>query len=150
MSARKILKLVTLSTVLVVLAACSENKKSKSHYHAAAPQVNAVCEGIDCLSSINWKINLQGQVFPDKARVDINGQTVLDECMGKQQYKIDRSSVPQSLFLENFFVPKANNLTIQVVDQGWDCSHERTFLLDQNIQFEISKGHFGREIEINL
>lgn len=149
MSARRILPLVTLSTLLLLTSACSKEKKSHHHAAGSPPQQNAVCEGIACLNSVTWKLLLQGQVFPDKTRVDINGSTVLDECLSKQQYRIDRSAAPQSLTIENFFVPKPGHVKIQIVDQGWDCNDDKTFLSNEDASFEVIKGAVT-EVHFNL
>lgn len=149
MSARRNVTLVTLSTLLLLVSACSKHKKS-SYTASPAPQKNAVCEGIQCLNSITWKLLLQGQVFPEKTRVDINDNTVLDECKSKQQYRIDRAAAPQSLTIENFFVPKQKQVKILVVDQGWDCSEEKTFVLKENATFEVVKDVAGSEVQFSL
>lgn len=131
--------------MLVTLASCGNDSSSKSRREA-----NPVCSEIDCLSSINWKIVLQGRAFPDKARVDINGSTILNECVSKQKYTIDRQSEPQHLYLDNFFIPKRGELKIDVVDLGSDCSYESTFISNDKVDFEVSKSTGVSEILINL
>ncbi len=133
------------TSMLFALASCGNNNSSKSHREA-----NPVCSEIDCLSSINWKIVLQGRAFPDKARVDINGSTILNECVSKQKYTIDRQSEPQHLYLDNFFIPKRGELKIDVVDLGSDCSYESAFISNDKVDFEISKSAGVSEILINL
>lgn len=135
------------STLLLSLVSCG-NKKSNSKTSGSV--VNTVCDNINCMSSIDWKIFLQGQVFPKKSRLEINGETVLDECLSKQQYRIDRESAPQSITLGGFIVPKQGQVRLRIVDQGWDCSDERTFIQKENVPFEVVKTITGREIVINL
>lgn len=142
----KSLKVLALVGLTMTLVSCGNDSKSSKR----APEMNPVCDGIECLSSVTWKINLQGQDFPRKARVEINGASVLDECMGKQEYSIDRDSTPQSLTLENFTVPRAGDVKIHIVDQGWDCSDERTFISNDNVPFEVERGVAGSRVIINL
>ena len=145
MSIRKHLSFLVVSGLLLTLASCGNDKKSKSH-----KEVNPVCSDIDCLSSINWKIVLQGRAFPEKARVDINGTTVLNECVSKQRYYIDRWSEPQQLYLDSFYVPKRGDLKIDIVDLGSDCSYESSFISDNDVEFEVSKNAGISEILIRL
>ncbi len=148
MSFRKNLSLVALSTLLVTAVSCGND--SKSSKKKSTPEVNPVCDSIDCMSTVNWKIVLQGQVFPVKTRVDINGETVLDECMGKQQYSIDRSAAPMSITLDNFYVPRAGAANIKIIDRGWDCRQNINFISVENAQFEVVKSSGLREILFNL
>lgn len=145
MEFRKTLNLAVVSGLLLTLASCGNNDKSKS-----GSEMNPVCSEIDCLSSINWKIQLQGKSFPDKARVDINGTTVLNECVSKQKYSINRDSSPQSLYLENYYIPKRGELKIDVVDMGNDCHSESSFISDDNVEFELTKEMEVSELLINL
>ena len=145
MSIRKTLSFLVTSGLLLTFASCGNDSKSKSH-----KEVNPVCSEIDCLSSINWKIVLQGRAFPDKARVDINGTTILNECVSKQRYSINRWSEPQELYLEGFFVPKRGDLKIDIVDLGSDCSYESSFISDNDVEFEVSKNAGMSEILIRL
>lgn len=132
-------------TLLLAFVSCGSDNKSSS-----SAQDNSICSEVDCLSSINWKIQLQGRAFPDKARVDVNGTTVLNECVSKQKYSIDRSAEPQNLMLENFYVPKRGEVKINVVDLGSDCDSESSFIANDNVDFEVNKGVAGSEILINL
>lgn len=145
MSTRKNLSsLLVAGSLLLTLVSCGNDNKSSSR------QKQDACGEVDCLSSVNWKIVLQGKTFPDKSRVDINGTTVLNECVSKQKYAIDRSAEPQQLYLENFYVPKRGEVKINVVDLGNDCHSESTFLSDDNVEFEVSKEAGVSEIVINL
>lgn len=143
MSTRKNLSVLIAGSLLLTLVSCG-NHKSSSHHKAD------VCGEVDCLSSVNWKILLQGKTFPDKTRLDINGTTVLNECVSKQKYSIDRKAEPQQILLENFYVPKRGDLKINVVDLGRDCHSESTFLQDDNVEFEVTKDAGASEIVINL
>ena len=145
-SLKKGLFLVAVSSLLLSLASCGNDSKSSRK----SKVLNPVCDSIDCLSSVDWKINLQGQVFPGKTRLEINDETVLDECMSKQQYQIDRDAAPQSITLYSFRVPKKGQVKMKIVDQGWDCSQERVFLYRDNVDFTLTKGLNGRFILINL
>jgi hypothetical protein len=148
MSIRKNLTLLSLSTLMLVFSACS-NEKNKSS-HAQLNEVRSTCEGLECLSSVNWKISLQGHMFPSKSRVEINGNTVLDECLSKQESRIDREAAPQNLVIENYLVPKQGEVKIEIFDQGWDCSQNLSFISKENVEFVFVKGSLANEIEINL
>ncbi len=145
MDFRKSISIVMMSGLLFTLASCGNKDKSKS-----TPQADSLCAEIDCLSAINWKIQLQGKSFPDKSRVDINGTTVLNECVSKQKYSINRDASPQILYLENFYIPKRGDLKINVIDMGPDCHTESSFLTDDNVEFELTKDLGISEIVINL
>ncbi len=93
---------------------------------------------------------LQGKAFPDKTRVEINGVTVLNECLSKQKYSINRSAEPQNIFLDNFYVPKKGEIKINVFDLGLDCLSESSLIADENVQFEVTKTDNSSEIEIIL
>lgn len=144
MSTRKNLSLLVAGSLLLTLVSCGNDSNSSSK------QKQDACGEVDCLSSVNWKILLQGKSFPDKARVDINGTTVLNECVSKQKYSIDRSAEPQQLYLENFYVPKRGDVKINVVDLGSDCHSESSFLSDDDVEFEVTKAAGVSEILINL
>lgn len=146
MSVRKNVTLLLASGLLLTLASCGNDTKSKSR----VVEANPVCSEIDCLSSVNWKIVLQGKSFPDNSRIDINGTTVLNECVSKQKYFIDRATEPQSLYLDNFYVPKRGELKIDVVDLGHNCDEEAMFLSDENVNFEVNKDFGVSEIHISL
>jgi hypothetical protein len=148
MNVRKNLTLLAVSSLLLTLASCGND--SKSSRKQQAPEVNPICDNISCMTSINWKLVLQGQIFPEKTRVDINGETVLDECLGKQQYQINRSAAPMSLTLDNFYVPRSGAANIQIFDQGWDCMQKKSFLSVEKAQFEVVKSNGMREILFNL
>lgn len=146
MSMSKNVSLVVASSLLLTLASCGNGHKSKSSKAAVSP----VCSEINCLSSVNWKISLPGRLFPDKSRVDINGTTILNECVSKQRYNIERSAETQYLYLESFFIPKRGELKIDVVDLGVDCNSEASFISNNDVQFEVIKSSGTTEIAINL
>lgn len=143
MSTRTNLTMIIAGSLLLTLASCGNNDKSSK---GQGPQA---CSEIDCLSSVNWKINLQGRTFPDKSRVDINGTTVINECVSKQKFSIDRTSEPQSISLESYYVPKRGELKIDVIDLG-HCDTESTFISDDKVNFDVVKGADVTEILINL
>ncbi len=146
MSYRKSLTNIMFIGLCFTLASCgNDNKKSSS-----TKELNTICEDVNCLSSVNWKIMLPGRSFPDKSRVDINGTTILNECVSKQKYMIDRSSEPQSLVLENYYVPKRGELKIDVIDMGPDCGSYSTFISNDKVNFEFVKDSVYSEIQINL
>ncbi|WP_408096530.1 hypothetical protein ACJVC5_15945 [Peredibacter sp. HCB2-198] len=145
MDIRKKTSMVLASALLLTLASCG-GKDSKSKI---STQVDPICEDVNCLSSVNWKIMLNGKVFPDKSRVDINGTTVLNECVSKQKFMIDRHSVPQTLLLDNYIVPKRGDVKIHVVDLG-HCDSESTFIKDDNVNFDLVKGGEVSEVVIHL
>ena len=144
MSKRRGLSVLLMSSVLLTLASCGSDDKKSS-----GVQMDRICEDESCLSSVNWKIQLPGRVFPDKARVDINGTTVLNECVSKQKYMIDREAQPQNLYLDNYLVPKRGELNIKVIDLG-HCDSYSTFIEDNNVNFELVKTGLARELLINL
>ena len=145
MSIQNKLSMVLASALLLTLVSCGDNDKKSQ----VSKQADPICEDVNCLSSVTWKIALQGKNFPDKSRVDINGSTVLNECVSKQRYMIDRDTNPQSLTLENFEVPKRGDLKIHVVDLG-HCDSESKFIEDENVNFELVKSGEVSEVLINL
>ena len=146
MSFSKNLQLVVASGLLLSLSSCGNNDNKSSR----TKSVNPVCSELDCLSSINWKIQLEGKSYPDKARVDVNGTTVINECVSKQKYWIDRNSDPQNLMLENFYIPQRGQLKIDVIDMGNNCESETTYISDTDVEFEIIKGLADNELLIRL
>jgi hypothetical protein len=145
MSTSKNLQILLAGSLLLTLASCGNESKSNS-----GRQMNPICSEINCLSSVNWKIVLPGRSFPDKARVDVNGTTVVNECVSKQKYLIDRSADPQMLYLDNYTVPTKGDLKIDVIDMGSDCDFESTFISNDKVDFEVSKSSGLTEILITL
>lgn len=144
-------KMVTLFAILVVTSACSkDNNKSAAAAPTPDAQTAPKCTGLECMESVNWKLLLQGQMFPVKTRVEINGATVLDECLGKQQFEIDRDAAPQSLTLEKYLVPKIGQVKIHMFDMGHDCSTETSFYSNENAKFDIVKTATVAEVVFNL
>jgi hypothetical protein len=147
-SSMNVLKSSLYTLTLLTLVACGGDDKSSS---PAAPQMeqNLIC-GLTCQSSIDWKIRLQGQVFPAKARVEVNGETVLDECKTKQQFEIDREAAPQMLVLSNYLVPQSEKVSIHIIDRGESCKSNSVFLANDEVSFEILKLGAVDELDINL
>ena len=146
MSIQKTISGIALSAIFLTLVSCG----NKDHSSSNTKSINPVCSELDCLSSITWKIELPGKSFPSKSRIDINGTTVLNECVSKQKYAIDREEEPQNIVLENFYVPKKGQLKIDVVDLGHDCESESSFLSESDVQFEVTKGLEANELLIRL
>ena len=111
---------------------------------------NPICSDLNCLTSVNWKIFVPGRSFPIHSRIDINGETILNECISKQKYAIDRATDPEVVALENFFVPKIGELKIDIVDMGEDCKSETYFIKNDNVDFDLTKTTDSTEIIINL
>lgn len=135
------------SLLMIILTSCG-GKKNNSN--AIKQEVNPVCSDMNCLTSANWKIFIPGKSFPFKTRVDINGSTVLNECVSKQKYSIDRIADPEVLVLENYFVPKRGSLKIDIVDLGYDCENETPFITNNNVDFEFTKNGNLAELIVNL
>jgi hypothetical protein len=136
-------KFVTISTLLLSLVSCGKKDSSSS---------NDRQEQKDTITSINWKIYLQGRSFP-KARVEINNALLLDECLGKQQYTIDRLSDPQSIALIDYFVPREGALKIVITDLGNECesvSDDSVFFAQDNVPFDFLKIGRSTEVLVNL
>ena len=146
MSFRKNLNLIML-TGLVVLASCGNKDDKKS---SSTQELNTICEDISCVSSVNWKIMLPGRSFPEKTRLDINGTTVLNECVSKQNYFVDRMAEPQTITLDGYYVPKQGELKIDVIDLGSDCSSYSKFISNDKVPFTFIKGTTSSEIHILL
>lgn len=144
MSTSKHFKVLLAGSLLLTLVSCGSEDNSKSRSKVPT------CEDINCLTSVNWKIVLQGKSFPEKSRVDINGTTVLNECVSKQKYAIDRTADPETLYLENYEVPKRGDLKIDVVDMGSDCDSESTFISNDKVEFEVTKTAGVSEVLISL
>jgi hypothetical protein len=141
----KHLNLLLVGGLLLGYAGCGNESKSKTR-----KSVSAVCAGVDCLSSVSWKLLLDGRSFPTKSRIDIDGTTVLNECVSKQKYFIDRSTSPESLVLPDFYVPKRGELAIDIIDMGDDCANESIFFTDDDVEFEVTKSNGESEILIVL
>ncbi len=135
--------LILLSTLSLI--SCGNEKSSQS-----SKEINTVCEEMDCLSKVNWKIFLQGKTFPFKSRVVINNETVINECFFKQKYGIDRTSNPEQILLDNFQMPLNDRVSVSIYDLGEDCSQDKEFLSSGDIPFETSKTSTGLEVLINL
>lgn len=138
----KSLNVLVAGSLLLTLASCGGNKGSGTRAEA-----NPVCTGIECLSSVNWKIQLPGKSFPDKARIDVDGTTVVNECVTKQKYYIDRYSDPQNIFLENYYAPSRETVKIEVYDLG-HCDSETKIFSDDRVNYEHNKR--DNEILINI
>ncbi len=145
MGTSKTLNLVVMGSLLFGAMSCGNESKSKSRR-----TVNPVCSGVGCLSSINWKLLLEGRSFPSKSRIDINGTTILNECVSKQKYFIDRSTAPEALVLPDFTMPKRGELAIDIIDMGDDCAQESVFFSDDNVEFEFTKSGDANEVLIVL
>jgi 1-aminocyclopropane-1-carboxylate deaminase/D-cysteine desulfhydrase-like pyridoxal-dependent ACC family enzyme len=144
MSFLKNLKILAASSSLLALVSCGGDHSSKSH---SAPQREAVCSTADCAAAMKWKILLQGRSFPHKATVQINGTDLLNECLGKQKYFIDRSTDPQSISMESYATPVQGELKISVIN----CTDSSVIFTQDNVPFDIVKDARGAsEVLVNL
>ncbi len=143
MSIIKNLKIAGISTVFLALVSCG-NKDSNSSDDRQ--------EQRDRITSIDWKIYLQGRSFPTKARVEINDTLLLDECMTKNQFDIDRSTDPQSISMEAYSVPTEGALKIAITDLGSHCGDgdDSVFFAQDNVPFDIVKTGRKSEVIVNL
>ena len=135
---KKSLGLVVAASSLFVLVSCGGSSSGSSSKRQEQQQ--------ETLSSVNWKIFLQGRSFPTKSTVMINDSMLLNECMGKQQYFIDRSTDPQSITIEKYFVPAEGELKISVSD----CTDGSIFFAQDNVPFDMIKENNVPEIIVNL
>lgn len=148
MSSKKTLSLLSLSA-LVFAVACGGDSKSSSK-KIEGVELNTVCDRLECLTSVDWKLVLQGQNFPERTKLIIDGETILDECLGKQQYSVSRETAPMSIRLDNFKVPMGP-IDIKIVDQGWDCRQHTTFLDKRGVSYSLEKSNFGgQQLVIDL
>ena len=143
MSMRK--SIFMMISFLLVLSSCGKDDKKSGR----RVETNPICEDVSCLSTVNWRVQLPGRVFPDKVRVDINGTTVLNECVSKQKYFIERNAIPQTLYLEDYQIPKRGDLKIHVRDLG-NCDSFSMFIENNMVDFEFLKMGMEREILISL
>lgn len=125
------------SSLLLLSVSCGSDNDSKS-----APQ-----QEVSPITSVDWKIFLQGRAFPDHSRVVVNGETVVDECFGKQQFQIDRNTAPQSLTLDNYKAPTSSTVKIEITDMGADCNSMSDFFPAEDVEYEMLK---EGEIVINI
>lgn len=137
----KNMNFILVGGLLFTLASCGGNKGSDKKV-----QSNPICTGVECLSSVNWRIQLPGKTFPNKTRIDVEGTTVLNECVSKQKYYIDRYSNPQMIFIDNYYAPTKDTVKIDVYDLG-HCDSE-TKIISDNLNYEINKR--DNEIIISL
>jgi hypothetical protein len=149
MNFQKSLKVTAICTVLVVAFGCGNDKKHSSKSSRQAQDCSSN-DNISCLSTVDWKISLLGKSFPSKARVEINGETVLNECVSKQQFKINRSAEPQFLAIPNYVVPAEGKVKIVISDMGADCATETEMIKENNAHFEVVKVAEKKEVHFNL
>src|SRR5690554_2042047 len=125
----KTMSLLSLTAALLLTVSCGgkDSSSSSSPKQKKGVELNTVCDRLECLSTVDWRLILQGQNFPEKTKLIIDNETVLDECLGKQQYSVNRSTAPMSIRLDNYKVPRGP-INIKIVDQGWDCRQHTTFL----------------------
>lgn len=135
----------SLCSLVFLTVSCSEKSSPSS-----SQEVNSICAGVDCLTSANWKIYLPGREFPNKSRVEINGASVLNECIPKQKYVIDRGADPQRIDINNYYVPKIGELKIDIIDLGADCDSETMFLSNSNVIFDVNNFDGSADLIINL
>ena len=140
----KSLNVLVAGSLLLTLVSCGEKSNSSSNSDKLE---NPVCSDASCLSSVNWRIQLQGKNFPDRARIDVDGTTVLNECISKQRYYIDRNSNPQHIYLESYYPPAKSTAKIEVYDLG-NCNMETKIFSDDNLNYELNKK--DKEIVINI
>lgn len=148
MSFQKNLKLLAVSTLLVTAISCGKDSKKSND----SAQMDTVCDNASCMSVVTWKMYLQGQIFPAQARLEINGESVIDECVAKQQYSFDRDSAPQSITLENYMVPQGA-VDVKIVDLGRSCldkSDDVEVINQKDVKYEFSKDLAGNLLTINL
>ncbi|MGE3610619.1 MAG: hypothetical protein AB7I27_13595 [Bacteriovoracaceae bacterium] len=137
---------ILIITSFLTLMSCGDNHKKS---HLKAPQV----ESDAIISNINWKIQFPGKHLPDNLLLEINGNTLLDECSGgksKSMVKVDRFSNPMEMKIDNYFMPKRGDLKIEVKDLGIDCSSETSFIKNDDVQFSILKDLNSSELLIEL
>lgn len=139
MTFQKNLKIAAFGTALLTLVSCGGNSDSKK----SAPQKQQQ----DQLSQVDWKIFMQGRNFPDagSAKVEINDELILSECMTKQKYTIDRSVDPQSITIMNHYVPELSEVKVVVSD----CKTGDEPVSGM-VPFEIQKSGEASELVINL
>lgn len=148
MSKKTSLSLLSLSALLLTVACGSDSSSSSKEKKGV--ELNTVCDRLECLTSVDWKLVLQGQNFPEKTKLIIDNETVLDECLGKQQYSVNRASAPMSISLEYFKVPQGP-INIKIIDQGWDCRSHTTVLDKRGVSYALEKSNFGgQQLVIDL
>jgi hypothetical protein len=86
------------------------------------------CQGVECLSQVDWRIYLQGQNFPDKILVKVNGSLMIDECLEKQKYSVKRGYNPEFIYFDKFKIPSEKKVQVDIYDLGSDCQKEELFL----------------------
>ncbi len=143
MGLSRTVSIVVFGSFLLGATGCGNESKSTTRR-----TMNPVCSGVGCLSTISWKFLLEGRSFPAKSRIDVNGTTVLNECVSKQKYFIDRSTSPEALVLPDFPMPKRGALAIDIMDLGDDCAQESMFFSDADVDFEFTKSGDSHEVLI--
>jgi len=144
---------VSMFVALFSLASCGDDSSSKKNAQASREVNEAVCEGVDCLENIDWKILIAGKSYPDHTRIVVNGIVVTDECLaGKAYAKIDRTSDVLVVKLKKFFVPRPGAVKIMITDLG-ECKRDDIdveYLANDNVAFDVVKSTEIPEILINL
>lgn len=148
----KTMSLLSLTAALLLTVSCGgkDSSSSSSPKQKKGVELNTVCDRLECLSTVDWRLILQGQNFPEKTKLIIDNETVLDECLGKQQYSVNRSTAPMSIRLDNYKVPRGP-INIKIIDQGWDCRQHTTFLDKRGVSYSLEKTNFGgQQLVIDL
>ncbi len=138
MSFQKNLKIAAFGTALLTLVSCGSDHSSKS---------SAQEQRQDELSQIDWKIFMQGRNFPEKghAKIVIDGEQILSECLSKQKYEIDRTVDPQTVTLLNYMVPTNPELMVTVSDCKTGIP-----MIDGSVPYDIVKSGAASEVIVNL
>lgn len=140
MSKKNTMAILSLSTLLLAVA-CGGNDSSSSKPQRRIESNNA-CDKLACLTSVDWNIKLLGQNFPERTKLVINDETVLDECWDKQQYSVSRDTAPMSIRLDSYKVP-TGPINIKIIDRNWDCQGTAVFLDKKGASYTLEKTNFG-------
>lgn len=147
MSKKKAWSILSVFTLLLVVA-CGGKDSSSSPKKLS--ELNRACEKLDCLTMVDWKLVLQGQNFPERTKLVIDGETVLDECHDKQIYSVNRDTAPMSIRLDSYKVP-TGPIHVKIIDRNWDCQGTAVFLEKKGATYTLEKTNFGgQQIVIDL
>ncbi len=140
MSKKNTMAIFSMFTLLLAVA-CGGNDSSSSSPKKRI-ESNTVCDKLACLSSVDWNLKLLGQSFPERTKLVINDETVLDECWDKQQYSVSRDTAPMSIRLDSYKVP-TGPINIKIIDRNWDCQGTAVFLEKKDASYTLEKTNFG-------
>lgn len=137
----RIFKIATLAVTISVLAACgdiSNNKKDKdANWSPELKPCGATFEkSVSCVPSANWHIVMTSDGYPERSLIKIKDRVVLDECSSEVNiFSVERTTLINIIADDFVYIPAGNELSIEIVDKGFDCSGSKVFYKNDNQEY---------------